>query len=114
MATTNENQEIIIVQGSNTVLEFTCSATGQPLPKLTWVRGGDNMFMFPENDPRTRLMDIPPVLVLTIVVSLEDSATLASEEGIPYFCLASNVVGTARSRAITLKYTGRLGEGIYS
>ena len=104
---TNQSQEIIILQGSNTVLQFTCSATGQPTPNLTWVRGGENIFMFPENDPRITLTNIPPALVLTIMVSLEDSGTLASEEGIPYFCLASNVLGTARSRAVMLRYPGK-------
>lgn len=65
------------------------------------------MFIFPESDGRVALINFPPVLTLTLVVSLAESSTLASKEGIPYFCLARNTLGTARSQAVTLRYPGR-------
>ena len=108
MTITNENQEILIGENSTTVLEFKCKATGQPTPKLTWVRGGESTFIFTENDTGIMLITFPAMLILTLNVSETDSSTLGSEEGIPYFCLASNVLGTARSRAVNIRYPGTL------
>ena len=104
---TNQSQEILVLQGSNSALQFECMATGQQTPQLTWARGDENMFMFPADDPRITSISFPPMLVLTIVASLEDSSTLASEEGIPYFCLASNILGTARSQPVMLRYPSK-------
>ena len=49
-------------------------------------------------------------LVLTINVSVADSGSLASEEGVPYYCLAQNELGIARSQAVTLRYPSKWKE----
>ena len=48
-----------------------------------------------------------PVLVLTINVSEADSATIASTDGVSYYCLASNDLGIARSQPVTLQYPSK-------
>ena len=49
-------------------------------------------------------------LVLTINVSEADSGSLASKEGVPYYCRARNNLGTARSQAVTLRYPSKWKE----
>ena len=104
---TNETQEFLTLQDSNTLLQFTCMATGRPTPKLTWVRGGERMFIFPENDSRITPISFPLMLVLTINTSEANSSTLGSKEGTPYFCLANNVLGRARSQEVTIRYPSK-------
>ena len=82
--------------GNATTLQLNCSGTGD----LTWYRGDTppvaldgSLTTLPTNDS---------VLILSIspIVNNVD----ASHDGIPYYCVATNSLGSARSRTVIVKY----------
>lgn len=102
---TNASQEILIVENSDVILQFTCDGTGEPSSILTWVRDNNSVIDTLSPDyPGISLSNDSPTLSLMINVSEADSSTLASADGVSYYCLASNNLGTARSQAVTLLY----------
>ena len=99
---TNASQEILVAENSNDILQFICS--GEPSSKLTWVQGGTSTLELSPDEPGISLSSDSLTLVLIINVAEADSKRLASKEGVPYYCLARNNLGTARSHAVTLRY----------
>ena len=95
----DENEVItfsVDANGNNRTLQLNCSGTGD----LTWYRGDTppvaldgSLTTLPTNDS---------VLILSIspIVNNVD----ASHDGIPYYCVASNSLGSARSRTVIVKY----------
>ena len=84
------------VNGNNRTLQLNCSGTGD----LTWYRGDTPPVSL--NGSLTTLPTNESVLMLSIspIVNNVD----ASRDGIPYYCVASNSLGSARSRTVTVKY----------
>ena len=98
---TNASQEILLPNNSDAILQFTCNGTGVPSSNLTWVQG---VLELSPDKPGISLKNYSSTLVLTINVSEANRSTLASKDGVQYYCLARNNLGTARSQAVTLRY----------
>ena len=103
---TNASQEILIVENSDVILQFTCDGTGEPSSILTWVREDSNsgMDVLSPGYSGISLGNDSLTLSLMINVSEADGSTLASMDGVSYYCLGRNNLGTARSQAVTLRY----------
>ena len=82
--------------GTNRTLQLNCSGTGD----LTWYRGNTPPATL--DGSLTTLLNNDSVLILSIspIVNNVD----ASSGGIPYYCVARNSLGSARSRTVIVKY----------
>ena len=87
--------------GNDTTLQLNCSGVGS----LTWYRGTPPA---PVNKNYVTLMD-NNLLMLTI--SPVQNNTDADGNGIPYFCIANNTLGQARSRTVLVKFACKLLKG---
>ncbi len=84
--------------GNDTTLQLNCSGVGS----LTWYRGTPPE---PVNEIYITLLD-NNLLMLTI--SPVRNNTDADGSGLPYFCIANNTLGQARSRTVLVKYACEL------
>ena len=69
---------------------FTCSATGIPLPEITWMRNG--VRLDGNVDPRISVSDpetVPNGNIISVSRNLTMSSTRGNDSGI-YTCVASN------------------------
>ena len=78
------------------MLQLTCTGVGT----LSWYRGNGTGGPVPDNT--TELME-NNTLIFNITSFIE--GVDATRKGLPYFCLASNSLGVARSRAVLVQYT---------
>ena len=86
----------VVVVSSNYNLLLSCTGVGT----LSWYRG--NRLGEPVPDMTTHLIE-NNTLVLNMS-SLVESVDVTRER-LPYFCLASNSLGVARSRTVLVQYT---------
>lgn len=85
----------VFVVSTNYNLLLSCTGVGT----LSWYRG--NRLGEPVSDMTTHLIQ-NNTLVLNMSGLVE--GVDATYEGLPYFCLASNSVGVARSRTVLVQY----------
>ena len=85
----------VVVVSTNYNLLLSCTGIGT----LSWYRG--NNLGEPVPDMTTHLIENNTlVLNMTSLVEGVD----ATHEGLPYFCLANNLLGVARSRTVLVQY----------
>ncbi len=84
----------IDADGNDTTLQLNCSGVGS----LTWYRGTPPE---PVNEIYISLLDNN---LLTLTISPVRNNTDANGSGLPYFCIANNTLGQARSRTVLVKY----------
>ena len=95
----DENEIItfsVDANGTNRTLQLNCSGTGD----LTWYRGDTPPAALSEN--LITLLNNGSVLILSISPIINNVD--ASHDGIPYYCVANNSLGSARSRTVIVKY----------
>ena len=86
----------VVVVSPSYVLQLTCTGVG----KLSWYRGNGAGEPVPDNTTE-QMENNTLILNMTDFVEGVD----ATREGLPYFCLANNSLGVARSRAVLFQYT---------
>ena len=100
-ATVSPDEDEIITfsvdaNGTNRTLQLNCSGTGD----LTWYKGDTPLVAL--DGSLITLTTNESVLMLSISPIVENVD--ASRDGIPYYCVASNSIGSARSRTVIVKY----------
>ena len=78
--------------GRRTTLTIDCVTEGDPTPTVTWFRSG---------------VEVNSSLVLesgTLSIANITEGESASREGTPYYCTATNTLGTIRSRIVKVFY----------
>ena len=86
----------IDANGNNRTLQLNCSGTGD----LTWYRGDTPPVALDESLTTLTANDSVLILSISPIVNNVD----ASHDGIPYYCVANNLLGSARSRTVIVKY----------
>ena len=81
-------------EGNDTTLQLNCSGVGE----LIWYRGNP-----PVRLNQSYITELTGnILMLTI--SPVKNNTDANGNGVPYYCVAKNSLGTARSRTVLVRY----------
>ena len=78
--------------GQPTTLTINCGTFGEPTPTVTWFRSG---------------VEVDSSLVLesgTLFIPNITEGESASRDGIPYYCTATNTLGTIRSKTVQVFY----------
>ena len=78
--------------GQPTTLTISCGTSGEPTPTVTWFRSG---------------VEVDSSLVLesgTLSIPDITEGESASRDGIPYYCTATNTLGTIRSKTVQIFY----------
>ena len=78
--------------GQPTTLTISCGTSGEPTPTVTWFRSGE---------------EVDSSLVLesgTLSIPNITEGESASRDGIPYYCTATNTLGTIRSKTVQVFY----------
>ena len=93
---TQEPQDTFVFEtdasGQPTTLTIDCSTDGEPAPTVTWFRSG---------------VEVNSSLVLesgTLSIPDITEGESASRDGIPYYCTATNTLGTIRSKTVQVFY----------
>ena len=90
-----EENRVFVMGGGSFTLNLTCNASGSPTPTIAWF----------QNE-----LPVNPMFVNDTTGSLMVSDTMgegefASENGVPYYCTATNRFGTIRSPTVMAFYS---------
>lgn len=86
--------DVVVAQGQTT--EFTCPATGEPAPSVTWYREDAEEALETGGGGRFSLGGSGELRISSVVPEDEGS----------YYCLASNAAGSVRSLSASLELAG--------
>ena len=91
---------VTLIEGDN--LTITCTATGVPVPSVTWSRADGSSL----TDSRYVISDISSSMVVNDVYQVTRNLTIMNiireDAGAMYGCTVTNVVNTVQSNAIII------------